>query len=229
MKKRWLWQRNCNHSTILNMKQNFFYLLIFIFIVGAGLSDARKGNEAYQKGDFAEAETLYRSAIEQNPEKARLYFNLGNALAKQDKVQDAIEAFMEFEKLTTDASEKALAEYSIGTLLANDEKWKPAQLHLKNALKYNPNDLDAKRNYELAFVNADKEDENKDNEQQENQEQKKPTEYALAIKKQAEKLVLEKKYNQAYNLMKQALEVDETVSNFNDFIERIGSVDQIDS
>jgi len=114
-------------------------------------------------------------------------------------------------------------------LLANDEKWKPAQLHLKNALKYNPNDPDAKRNYELAFASADKEDEKKNNDEQENQDQKKPTEYALAIKKQAEKLVSEKQYNQAYNLMQQALEADETVGNFSDFIERIGSVDQIDS
>ncbi|MFA5667998.1 MAG: tetratricopeptide repeat protein [Balneolaceae bacterium] len=211
------------------MKQTFFHLLILLFIVGAGLSDARKGNEAYSKGDYAEAESLFRSAIEQNPENGRLYFNLGNALAKQDKTQDAIEAFMDFERLATDASDKALAEYSIGTLLANDEKWKPAQLHLKNALKYNPNDSDAKRNYELAFTKADEEDEKKENEQQENQDQPKPTEYALAIKKQAEKLVSEKQYNQAYNLMQQALEADETVGNFSDFIERIGSVDQIDS
>ncbi len=212
------------------MKQPFLYILLVFILSAAGLGDARKGNEAFEKGDFVEAETLYRTALENNPDNARLYFNLGNALAKQDKVQEALDAYMEFDKLSIADSDKALAQYNMGTLLAKGEKWEPAKLHLRNALKLNPSDAEAQQNYELASAKAE-EDENEQQQDQENQdqEQKEPSEYALAMKQQAEKLVSEKKYNQAYDLMQQAQKVDETVSNFKDFIERIGSVDQIDS
>jgi hypothetical protein len=39
--------------------------------------------------------------------------------------------------------------------------------------------------------------------------------------------VAEKKYEEAYNLMQQALEDDDTVRAFNDFIERIKNVSDI--
>ncbi len=212
------------------MKQPFFYILLVLLLSAAGLGDARKGNDAFEKGNYVEAEALYRSAIENNPDDARLYFNLGNALAKQDKVQEALDAYMEFDKLSETDSDKALAQYNMGTLLANGEKWEPAKLHLRNALKFIPNDPEAKKNYELASSKAE-EEENEQQQDQENQdqEQKEPSEYALAMKQQAEKLVSEKMYKYAFDLMQQALKVDETVSNFQDFIERIGSVDQIDS
>tara|TARA_R110002096_G_scaffold303080_3_gene498029 strand:- start:3210 stop:3848 length:639 start_codon:yes stop_codon:yes gene_type:complete len=212
------------------MKQPFFYILFVFILSAAGLGDARKGNDAFEKGDFVEAEVLYRAALENNPDNARLYFNLGNALAKQDKVQEALDAYMEFDKLSKTDSDKALAQYNMGTLLANGEKWEPAKLHLRNALKLDPSDAEAQQNYELASSKAE-EEENEQQQDQENQDQKQkePSEYALAMKQQAEKLVSEKKYKKAYDLMQQAQKVDETVSNFKDFIERIGSVDQIDS
>ncbi len=211
------------------MKQSLFYILLAFILTAAGLGDARKGNDAYEKGDYVEAETFYRSALEENPENAQLYFNLGNALAKQDKVQEAIDAYLEFDKRAESNSEKALAQYNIGTLLAKGEQWKPAKMHLRNALKLNPTDVETKQNYELASSKAEEEENEQQQEQQQNQEQKEPSEYALAMKQQAEKLVSEKKYKQAFDLMQQAMQVDETVSNFKDFIERIGAVDQINN
>jgi hypothetical protein len=49
------------------------------------------------------------------------------------------------------------------------------------------------------------------------------------MKKQAEKLVAEQRYQDAYNLMQRALEADDTVRAFNDFIERIRNVSEINS
>lgn len=211
------------------MTRIFSYSLLLILFTAAAANDGRKANEAYENGNYEEAEELYLAAIEQEPDNARLYFNLGNARAKQGKVEEAIDSFMEFRLLAETPEEKALAEYNIGTLLAEGEKWKPAATHFKNALKLNPADMDAKHNFERALAEQeDQEDEGEGEDQnQENQPPPEPSEYAIAMKRQAEKLVAQRKYGEAYNLMQQALEDDDTVRAFNDFIERIKNVSDI--
>jgi tetratricopeptide (TPR) repeat protein len=203
------------------------YFTLLIVLTAAGLDDARKANEAYESGNYEEAEQLYLDAIEQYPDNARLYFNLGNAQAKQGKVEEAIQSFMEFRNLAESTEDKSLAEYNIGTMLAEGKKWKPATAHFKNALKLNPSDLDAKHNYERALAELQKEDQDKKQQNKDKEKPPKPSAYALAMKKQAEKLVAEHKYGQAYNLMQRALKVDETVRAFNDFMERTKNVAHI--
>jgi tetratricopeptide (TPR) repeat protein len=209
----------------------FSYITLFLLLTASALNDGRKANEAYENGNYEVAEQLYLSAIEQEPDNAKLYFNLGNARAKQGKIEEAIDSFMEFRSLVESPEEKAMAEYNIGTLLAENKQWKPAASHFKNALKLNPQDLDSKHNFEraLAEQEQDEDDENGEDQNQENQPPPDPSEYALAMKKQAEKLVAERKYNEAYNLMQRALEADETVSAFRDFIERTKNVSDINS
>ena len=74
-----------------------------------------------------------------------------------------------------------------------------------------------------------REQEEEEQQQDQNQEQEPPTEYAKAIKARAEELVSQKKYQEAFDLMIQASQVDQTVQNFNQFINRIGAVSDIDS
>ena len=205
------------------------YLLVALVLSGSGKGDAKKGNEAYEKGDYAQAEAFYRTAIEADPEDAKVYFNLANTLAKLGKTEEAIQTFMEFRSLAESPEDKSLAEYNIGTLLAEGQQWKPAAQHFRNALKLNPQDQDAKHNFERALAEANNEEEQQQDQQQQNQPQEPPSEYAKAMKKRAEQLVGERKYTEAFNLMQEALKVDQTVQNFNDFIQRIGQVDEIDS
>ncbi len=211
------------------MKLFALYIAPLLFLMASGTGDARKANEEYKKGNYAAADSLYRAAIEEDPNNARLYFNLGNTLSKQGRIEEAIEAYLQFEELAQTSEEKAMAQYNIGTVLAEAEQWKPAQLHFRNALTLNPSDLDAVHNYELATKEAEDEQENQQQQQNHNQETPEPSEYAKAMKKQAERLIAERKYNDAYQLMQRALQADETVRAYNDFIQRIGNVDQIDS
>ena len=207
------------------------YIILFFLLTAFAVNDKREANEAYENGNYEQAEQLYLSAIEQDPDNARLYFNLGNAQAKQGKVEEAIQSYMEFRGLASTPEDKARAEYNIGTLLAEGKKWKPAASHFKNALKLNPDDFDAKHNFERALEEQKKEEENEEQQQENDQNQPppEPSEYAKAMKEQAEKLVAQRKYSEAYNLMQRALDADETVRAFNDFIERIKNVNDINS
>ena len=207
----------------------FIYIFTFFLLATSGNGDAKKGNEAYEKGEYVEAEALYRTALEADPENAEVYFNLANALAKQGKTEEAIQTFMEYRSLAESPENKALAEYNIGSVLADGEKWKPAAQHFKNALKLNPNDAEAKHNFERALAEANKKEDQQQQDQDQQQEQEPPSEYAKAMKKRAEQLVGERKYNEALNIMQEALKVDQTVQNFNDFISRIDEVSKINS
>lgn len=204
------------------------YLLGFFILTASGDGDAKKGNEAYEKGDYAQAETLYKAALESDPENAKIYFNLGNALAKQGKIEEAIQAYMEFRSLAKTPEDKARAEYNIGSMMAEGEKWKPAAQHFKNSLKLNPTDSEAKHNFERAMAESEKQDQDQQ-QQQQDQDQEPPSDYAKAMKKRAEQLVAERKYQEAHKLMQDALSVDQTVQNYNDFIQRIGNVNEINN
>ncbi len=208
------------------MKFLAYITLLFTFLIS---NEGRKANTAYNEGNYALADSLYRLAIEQEPENGKLHFNLGNALAKQGKTEEAIESFMNAIEFAENDDERALADYNIGTILAEKEEWKPAAHHFRKSLRNQPVDTDAKHNYELAALKSQEEEQQNQDQQNENQPPDPPTEYAKAMKKRAEQLVAEQRYNDAYNLMQQALQVDQTVQNYNDFIERINNVKTIDN
>jgi tetratricopeptide (TPR) repeat protein len=207
----------------------FHILAILLFISSSIFSneDAKKGNEAYENADYPLAEEYYRSAIEEEPENAQVYFNLGNALAKQGKVKDAIKMYLQYNSMVESPEEKSQGEYNIGTILSETEQWKPAVKHFRNALTLNPFDTEAKHNFEKALMESQKQEQ--EEQDKENKKQEPPSEYAKAVKAQAEEFVRQKKYKQAYDLMLQALDIDKSVQNYNEFTQRIGAVNDIDS
>lgn len=144
----------------------FLLILLMLTMVTDG---ARKANEAYEKGDFAGAEQAYLEAIRQNPDDARLYFNLGNALAKQGKFDEAISAYERFKDMSPDPQSKALADFNIGNVYGNQEKWDRAKEQFRNALRQNPGDGDAKYNYELS--NRIQQDQEQNQQQQDSEQE----------------------------------------------------------
>lgn len=163
-------------------------LLTFLaFIVSASsLNDARKANEAFKNGDFETAAELYRKAIDESPDDARLHFNLGNALAKLGESEASVRAFETAKQLMENPHQKSMADYNAGTALSEAEMYEEALAFYKNALRNNPGDSDTKHNYEMSIKkqqeqeeqeqqdqdSSDDQDENEDEqEQQQNQDE----------------------------------------------------------
>lgn len=126
-------------------------LVLFILFSGSSMNDARKANSAFERGDYAESVQLYRQAIDQNPEDARLHFNLARALYELGEGDAAMEAYDRFKNLTDSPVEQSFADYNKGRMLTDQEKYREAVDFFREALKKNPNDPDAKYNYELAL------------------------------------------------------------------------------
>jgi tetratricopeptide (TPR) repeat protein len=69
-------------------KTTFIFLLITqIFWAQSGFED---GNKLYEKEKYPEAATAYENVLRSGKHSAALYFNLGNAYYKQNKVAPAI-------------------------------------------------------------------------------------------------------------------------------------------
>lgn len=149
------------------MMRVLFFLILFLFLTASSIDDAREANEAFENGNYQQAVELYRQAIEQDPENAKLHFNLAAALQKLGKSEEAMQSYDRFVNLSDSPEEQSFASYNQGTLLTEENKYKEAADFFREALKKNPNDADARHNYELALQ---KQQEQEEQQQQQNQD-----------------------------------------------------------
>lgn len=127
-------------------------ILTFFFLLTASVPDrARQANEAFQNRDFETAERLFREAINDNPNDARLYFNHGTTLTLMGRQDEAVEAFERFRMIERDPVLRAMADYNIGNIFAEAEHWEMAAELYRMALLQNPDDEDAIHNFEFAM------------------------------------------------------------------------------
>lgn len=148
----------------------FALFLAFILLTGSSLNDARKANQAYKNGNYQEAAELYRSAIADDPENAKLHFNLGNALAKMGNTEEAETAFSRYKSLVENPVDESLADYNTGKMLTDLEQYDEALNYFREALWNNPDDEDARHNYELA-LRKQQEQQQEDQQQQSDSDQ----------------------------------------------------------
>jgi Ca-activated chloride channel family protein len=166
----------------------FFVLMIMFSIVYAQskttLKDVRRGNSLYSDGKYKDAEIEYRKGIENSPDYEKAKFNLGTALYKQGRYE---EAYNVFSQLTPPENNKEMAAkywYNLGNSLLSQQKLQEGMEAFKNSLKLNPKDEDARYNFEWARrrveqqqqqqqqQNNDKNDEQNKQDQQQQQQDK---------------------------------------------------------
>ncbi len=106
----------------------------------------REGNKEFKKGEFIEAEIAYRSAIELNPTSYKANFNLGDALYKQEKYDEASKVFDDLASLNIESKDKAKVFHNLGNSYFKQQNFNESVEAYKNALRHNPNDIETKYN-----------------------------------------------------------------------------------
>lgn len=127
-------------------------------------SDVRRGNELFQQGLYTQAETAYKQAQQKNATSYESAFNLGGALYKQNRWEEAAAGFSKLIEDKSDRTRQSEALYNLGNTYVKMRKLPEAIESYKNALKLNPSDVQAKFN--LAYAQKLKEEDDKKNQDQ---------------------------------------------------------------
>jgi len=184
----------------------FLLLLSFSSVAQSEKAAIKAGNDAYKKSNFPAAEQSYNNALKKNPVNPAAQFNLGNALYKSDKKEEAIAAYEKSISQLKKPQEKSNAWYNKGVVQQNDKKLPECITSYKESLKLDPTNEDARQNLQKALQQQKKEEEKKkdqeknkkdNNDQNKQQQQPKPQQSKITKKEAEEKLkaLLEKEKN----------------------------------
>ncbi len=131
----------------------------------------KQGNEAYEKKEYDNAINNYKKATEKSPASTIAPFNLGNALYRNKKSDEAVQAYDNALSNSQSKEDRSKAFYNKGVVLQNNKKIPECIDAYKNALKLNPGDEDARQNLQKALL-QEKEQQKKDS--KDKKEEKKP-------------------------------------------------------
>ncbi|MDR0412467.1 MAG: tetratricopeptide repeat protein [Dysgonamonadaceae bacterium] len=73
-----------------NRVRNTVFVLLFSFATASAQHPVEQANEAYSAGDFQQAAELYQSALEEYGASAAVYYNLGNAFYRLNRIAPAV-------------------------------------------------------------------------------------------------------------------------------------------
>lgn len=108
----------------------------------------RRGNRAYERLDYDRAEARYRQAQELSDSCFEAKFNLGDALYKQQRCDEAEKIFAALAADSTRSDlDRAHSFYNLGNSLFQQKKYQEALSAFKRSLRLNPADLETKYNY----------------------------------------------------------------------------------
>lgn len=140
----------------------------------------RKGNRLFKDSVYVNAEVNYRKALEVNPKSTVSMFNLGNTLAQQNKLQEAMEQYVGATKIEKDKDNLAQVYHNMGVIFQSQKDYAKAVEAYKESLRNNPKDDETRYNLALAQKmlkdqqqNQQNQDQNQDQNKQEQKEDKK--------------------------------------------------------
>lgn len=109
------------------------------------------GNKEYRQQDFDKAEAQYRTALSEDENSIKANYNLGNALFKQKKFNQARAHYDRIiQNGSATAEDRAKAYHNIGKSYLDEKNPEKAVKNFKEALRLNPNDDETRYNYALA-------------------------------------------------------------------------------
>lgn len=132
----------------------------------------RKGNGQFRQEKYEDALKTYQEAQVLEPDNPDIRFNLGAALYKLNKYNEAMPEW-QLSLVSKNKKTKAAATYNMGNASFKGGQLEPAINFYKLSLGLNPNDLQAKQNLEFALkVKEEMEKQQKQDTSKQKQQQK---------------------------------------------------------
>jgi len=129
-------------------------LFLLLVITGTSASDARQwireGNRLFEQGHYADAEMKYRQSLEAESNNHKALFNLGNALYRQGRLEEAREIFDMLSYQVPSESDQANVLHNLGNAYLGAGQIAESIEAYKQALRLRPGDEDTR--YNLAYA-----------------------------------------------------------------------------
>jgi len=135
------------------LRSLLFCVLMIISVTMNAQTDKkfiRKGNREYEKDKFSDSEISYKKAVDKNKQYPDAIFNVGDALYKQNKFEEAGKQFIESTNQNYDKTKKSAGLYNLGNSLLKANKLPECIDAYKNSLKLRPDNREAKYNLSYA-------------------------------------------------------------------------------
>jgi len=130
----------------------------------------RQGNKQYEAEVFDESEILYRKALEKEQQSYSGEFNLGDAMYKQEKYEDAVRSFHKLAENQTDPVKLGELYHNMGNSFLKANQLEASIEAYKQALRNNPADNETRHNLAYAQQMQQQEQDQKDQKQDQDQQ-----------------------------------------------------------
>lgn len=125
-----------------------------------------EGNQKFNGKDYDGASSRYMEAVKSNEKDFTAHYNLGNALYKSKKYEEAKGEFEKAQRLSQTIPDKAAALHNLGnTYMQMNQPEKAADFY-KQSLKQDPYNEATRKNFEIAKLKE------KENQQKKNKDDK---------------------------------------------------------
>lgn len=206
-------------------------LLAILVLIPSSWTRVSRLNAAIEEAEESYSKTEYEQSIEKHLvlienfqyASSELDFDLGLSYHYAEKPDEASSSY---DKASI-SSNKMLSSFAFnqsGVLLGNKQEYEAALNKFQSALIKDPTNEVARYNYEMLarWMQRDEERKNKD------QNKPEPSEFAKRKKAEADRLVEQFRFKDALDLMNEALQQDETVAAYQEFISSLTEVTEID-
>ena len=191
------------------------YCLLMVFglvtLLGFSQNDRqfiRQGNKFFHKKDYANAEVQYRKAIAANGSNPQALYNLGCALAMQQKDSAAVVQYEQSTKVEKNKKRAAKAFHNVGVICQSHQMFDEAIKAYQQSLRLNPDDNETRYNLALCKRqqkqqkqdnknNQQNQDNQKDDQGKQNKQEQKPEQKPQNTQKQMSKENAEQLLNAA--------------------------------
>ncbi|KMQ65824.1 aerotolerance regulator BatC [Chryseobacterium angstadtii] len=124
-----------------------------------------EGNQKFNGKDYDGASSKYMEAVKVNEKDFTAHYNLGNALYKSKKYEEAKAEFDKAQKLSQTLPDKAAALHNLGNSYMQMNQPEKAADYYKQALKQDPYNEATRKNYEIAKLKEKEKQQQQKNEQ----------------------------------------------------------------
>lgn len=176
-------------------------------------SDVRKGNREYKSENFSGAEVDYRRALQTNKDSYEAHYNLGDALYRQEKYADALEAYETAARSLDKKEDKtrySKVMHNIGNCHFAAQQYDKAVSAYQESLRANPKDNETRYNLVKAMemLQQQQQQQQEQQQQQQNEDQQQDEDQQQQQQQQQQQNENEMDKETAEQIL-QALEQDE--------------------